>query len=216
MLLLRSSIYGFGQYYGDEYTSSTGLTLSQMEVNAKVIYGYFHGLGWTVNSISALLGNMQAESTINPGRWQGNRVGGDPEGHGYSLVQWTPYTKYTNWVHSTYGSNADPSIIDYAMDRIDYEVNTGIQWISTSSYPMSFKEFTTSTKSPSELAKAFLLNYERPADQSSSVQNYRGELANYWYNYLTGLNPPTPTPGGSKKKKGFKFVLFNKRRRVLI
>lgn len=215
MLILRKSIYGFGEYYGNEFNSSNSLSMTQMQVNAKCIFNYFKGLGWSTNAISAMLGNMQAESSINPGRWQyDNPNPTTSEGIGYSLVQWTPYTKYTEWVKSTYGSGSDPSIIDYALDRIDYEVNNNLQWIATSVYPFTFKEFSTSTKSVSELAKAFLLNYERPADQSTNVQNYRAELANNWYTYLTGITPEPPTPTNKKKRKGFKFVLFNKRRRI--
>ena len=94
-LILRQGI--FGDYYGNTYDSSNSLSQSQMEINATYIYSYLKHKGWTINAISALLGNMQAESSINPGRWQSDRVGGDSDSHGYSLVQWTPYTKYTNW-----------------------------------------------------------------------------------------------------------------------
>jgi hypothetical protein len=83
---------------------------------------------------------------------------------------------------------------------------------------MSFKEFTTSTKSPSYLASVFLHNYER-AGVSAELE--RQTNANYWYKYLTGNTPPDippDNPGGdtptTKKKKGYNFVLFNKRRRI--
>ena len=206
----------FGYYYGNEVTSSNPLTEAQMQANAIYIYSYLSPLGWTVNAVAALLGNMQAESSINPGRWQNDRVGGNPERHGYGLVQWTPYTKYTDWVRDTFGSSADPSTMDHNLARIDYEVQMGIQWGPTSSYPMSFKDFTTSTEHPGELAKAFLLNYERPEDQSESVQNYRNVLAQIWYTYLTGVTPNPPSPVGTPKKKGFNFILFggSKTRRI--
>lgn len=210
MQIIRQGI--LGEYWGDEFNSSSFLPKERQKVNAKYIYTYFKGLGWTLNAISALLGNMEAESSINPGRWQSDRVGGDAEGHGYGLVQWTPYTKYTEWIHSLYGDTSDPSTIDHNLERIDYEVYYEIQWIPTSKYSMSFKEFTVSKDSPGNLAKAFLLNYERPADQSETAQNYRASLANAWYEYLGGINP---TPSKNKKKKKFNFVLFTKRRRII-
>lgn len=122
------------------------------------------------------------------------------------MVQWTPYTKYTNWVQG------DPSTIDNNISRILYEVANGVQWISTSSYPMSFEEFTKSTDTPYNLAMAFINNYERPADPN---QPERGEQANYWYKFLTGVTPPTPTPSRERK---FKWVLYAKKlrdRRIL-
>ena len=87
-----------GTYWGNTYDSSNALTMEQMKINANYIWKALKLQGWTKNAVSAILGNMQSESSINPGRWQSDRVGGNPEGHGYGLVQWTPYTKYTNWV----------------------------------------------------------------------------------------------------------------------
>ncbi len=209
----------FGEYYGNTYDTSNALSKSQMQVNAKYIYSYLLNKGWTKNAICALLGNMQAESSINPGRWQSDRVGGDASGHGYGMVQWTPYTKYTNWC-SEQGLR-DPSEMDTNLARIIYEVNNSIQWYGTGNYSgMSFKEFTTSSESVSYLAVGFLLCYERPADQSSSVQNYRSELANAWYEYLTGVTPEDPdtpiTPTTKSKRKGYNFILFNKRKKMIL
>lgn len=208
-----------GYYYGNDYKSSNPLTTTQMKVNAQYIFAVLSSNGWTMPSICALLGNMQAESTINPGRWQSDRVGGSASGHGYGLVQWTPYTKYTEW--ATSNGYSDPSEMDANISRILYEVTNNIQWIATSSWSgMSFFEFTQSRNSPSDLAKAFLLCYERPANQSSSVQAYRGSLADAWYEYLTGGEYVEPdNPGGDtpvitrKKKKGYKFLLFDRKRR---
>ena len=141
----------FGSYYGNDFNSSNALNYEQMKVNVTYIYSYLTNKGWSVNAISAMCGNMQAESSINPGRWQSDRVGGETSGHGYGLVQWTPYTKYTEWV------SGDPSTMDNNLSRIIYEVENKLQWIATSKYNYSFKEFSTSNKSVSELAIAFLL-----------------------------------------------------------
>lgn len=202
----------YGEYWGNDYNSSNALTLEQMQVNAFYIYSALLDKGWHENAICALLGNMQSESSINPGRWQSDRVGGDSSGHGYSLVQWTPYTKYTNWCSSQ--GYSDPSEMDTAIDRIIYEVENKIQWIATSVYDMTFEDFTKSWNASYILAKAFMLCYERPADQSVTKQNQRGEQANYWYQYLTGKEPFNPNYSKTKKKKGFKFILFDRKRRI--
>lgn len=205
-------------YYGNDFNSSDSLSLEQMRLNATYIYKYFQSVGWSVNSISAMLGNMQAESTINPGRWQGNNVGGGPA---YGLVQWDPFTKYTNW--ATTNGYSDPSEMDSNLARIIYELNQGegYQWITTSEYPLSFREFTKSTEGIGYLTTAFLKNYERAGVERLEE---RIEYASYWYQYLTGDNPPDPdipdVPDPPEpdvpsyiipRKKGYNFILFKRK-----
>ena len=48
---------------------------------------------------------------------------------GYSLVQWTPASKYIGWCNSQ--GLADPSEMDSAIARILFEVENNIQWIGT-------------------------------------------------------------------------------------
>ena len=75
------------------------------------------------------------------------------------------------------------------MERIIYELENHLQWISTSLYPMTFREFSQSDKPPAYLAQAFLYNYERP---KVKPQPARSKQAEYWYQYITGHEPPTP------------------------
>lgn len=206
---LRSGTYG--SYYGSYIGESEPLTSSEMSMNAKYIYSYLKAKGWSLNAISGMLGNLQAESTMNPGRWQSEDVGNTSLGYG--LVQWTPSTKYTEWASSN--GFTDYSEMDSNLARIIYEVENNLQWIATDTYSYSFKEFSTSGLTVSELAKAFLLCYERPADQSESVQNYRSSLAEAWYTELSGTTPSDPsTPSTKAKRKKYNFILFNTRRRT--
>lgn len=189
-LSIRSGNYG--NYWGNDFASSKALNMDQMKLNAEYIYNGLSAKGFTKESICGMLGNIQTESTINPGRWESDRVGGHPKGHGYGLVQWTPYNKYTNWC------NGDPSTMDNNLERINYEVENGIQWIKTKKYPLTFRQFKTSTDSPDYLANAFLTNYERPRDP---IQPRRGRQALFWYDFLNGVSPqpsPTPTPTPEK------------------
>jgi hypothetical protein len=189
--------------------------MSQMKVNANYISSYLQDKGWTLNAIAGLLGNLQHESTINPGRWEGDDVG---DGPGYGLVQWTPYTKYTEW--APLNGYSDPSVMDGNLARIIYEFTHNIQYYATDSYPDTASEFTKSTKLPYYLACAFAFNYERSwvalygtEEEKQALRELRGNSANFWYEYLTGTTPTPPTT--TKKKKGYKFVLFNRRRRIL-
>lgn len=177
------------------------LTLAQMQVNAQLIYDDLIADGWSANSICAMLGNMQTESTINPGIYQS--LDDESDTNGYGLVQWTPNTKYKNWVDSTYG-DGDYGNLYYNLARIKYEIANGLQWISTSTYPMTFEQFKVSTLSVYTLAQVFLYNYERPAVKPNYA---RSTQAVYWYNLLY-----TPASGGfTVANKGFNFILFRKR-----
>lgn len=201
-----------GTYVGSTYDNSNPLSQDDMDWNAFYIWDVlYNNFGWSENAIGAILGNMHAESTINAGRWQSDDVGN--LSGGYSLVQWTPATKYISWVENA-GITDDPSEMDNALLRINYEVQAGIQWIATAQYNFSFEDFTTSTEEAGTLAKAFLLNYERPADQSESVQNYRAKLAEYYYALVSGGDVPDlpdyPTPDNpTKEKNKFNFIFYN-------
>lgn len=117
------------------------------------------------------------------------------------MVQWTPYTKYTEWSPVV----SDPSTMDHNLLRINYEVENEIQWIPTSQYDFSFQDFKTSQDTPYNLAMAFITNYERPL---VPFQPWRGLQANTWFEYLGGIIPPSP-----KDERGFPWVLYEKRKR---
>lgn len=156
------------------------LSYSEMQVNAKNVYAGLSGAGWTDNSIYAVLGNMQSESSINPGIWESLK----PYRGGYGLVQWTPYTKYSEWAGEGWQNNGNKQI-----ERILWELNNGGQWIPTSKYPMSFRDFTKSSESPELLADVWLRNYERPA---VIPQPQRGKQALKWQEFFGETPQPTP------------------------
>ena len=158
------------------------LSTSQMKDNAQYILDYLIAKGWTKNAICGMLGNMQRESTINPGIWQNLDEGNTSLGFG--LVQWTPASKYINWCSS---NGLEPSSMDSNLKRILWELENGEQYYSTDSYPESFSEFTKSTKSVTYLASAFLHNYERAG---VSAESERQNNAQYWYNNLTVSTEP--------------------------
>lgn len=173
------------------------LTQAQMEENATYIWNYLFAQGWTLNAVAGMLGNMQTESTINPGIWQGL----DPshaQPWGFGLVQWTPSTKYTDWCSS---NSLIPDQMDSNLQRIIWEVTNNEQWIPKSPYNYSFYEFTQSTDTAYNLGMAFLKCYERPADPD---QPQRGSQAQAWYDFLGGSPPEPPV---TKKKMPLYFYL---------
>ena len=173
-------------------SSNAYLSMDEMKVNAQYLTGRLLTLNWTYESIAGILGNMQVESTINPGIWE-NLDEGNLSG-GYGLVQWTPASKYTNWADSRGLPWGHP---DSQIARIMYEVDNNIQWIHPS---MTFKQFTDSTLPPYDLAVLFLHHYERPLNPDPEN---RGTKANFWYEYITGNPPPQPP-----KEYDFSLILY--------
>jgi hypothetical protein len=172
------------------YDTNAYLTQDQMTVNAQYILDFFTGQGWTKNAVCGMLGNMQSESGINFGIYES--LDSSSSTNGFGLVQWTPNTKYFNWASSNgYGSDH----VNGELQRILWEVANNEQWISTSTYPMTFQEFTQSTDTAYNLAMVFIKNYERPANPNQPI---RGTQADYWYTNLTGggggIIPPPPPP----------------------
>lgn len=164
---------------GIRSNSGNPLTREQQQQNAREIWGYFQPHNWTLESVSGMLGNMEVESYINPAQWENGQpfyVGG------FGLVQWTPYTKYSEWAGNGWETNYNKQL-----DRIQYELENGLQWDPNGVGGMTFLQYTQSTLTPSQLARLFFNGYER-----GTVYGPRGENANYWYEYLGGVGPLTP------------------------
>lgn len=182
--------------------------------NAKEIYSYLSGLGWTLNAVCGMLGNIGKESAYNPWRWQGDKVGstsGSPwRNQGYGLVQFTNAGKYINSEIAKGATGYGPNFSNKAGKTTDgiaqlycISINFDGGYFVNKNYnfPLTWSQFKSSTDDAGYLAKAWLHNYERPADQSEKVENVRSEEAEYWWDVLQGESPtptPTPTPGNLK------------------
>ena len=145
------------------------LTEAQSLENAQLIANHFNGSDWSKEAVSALVGNMRHESSVNPNMYEYGYDWADDRGFG--LVQWTPRSKYWNWAE---GRNLPPREGDSQLARIDYEVDNNIQWVSnghanrygySDKYDFSFSAFRTNAQSLSveQLTEAFMWNYEGPA-----------------------------------------------------
>lgn len=157
------------------------LTQEQRQQNAREIWGYFQARGWTLESVSGMLGNMQIESGINPGQWEEQYpIYG---AGGFGLVQWTPWSNFSDWAGADWETNYTKQL-----DRIKYELDNGLQWIPVSSDGyMTFQQYTQSTFDPGDLAMIFERGYER----GTPMESERRAAAAYWYDYLGGVGPIT-------------------------
>lgn len=201
------------------------LNQSEMENNANIIINYYRGIGIDDNTIAAILGNMQAESTLSPVL---NERGG---GGGYGLVQWTPKSDLINACNTL---GLSPYTSGDVQIQVIIEEITGPssvrQWYTSQGFISHYynsgatsdmigitgNDFLNNTMgwTPDKLAVMFMAGYERPSyDPSINHYTNRQQYALNWYSYMGGVIPPTPpTPVGGKKNK-FNFVLFNRRRR---
>lgn len=161
------------------------LSTGEMQNNAQIIFNTLLLKGWTKNAIAGMLGNMQKESTINPGIWQ--NLNPNPS-LGWGLVQWTPSTNFTDWAAANGYANDDGDAQLIWIDTVTASVG---QWIPTTQYPETFGEFKVSTQTPEYLADCFLKNFERPGEID---QPDRQRYARYWFDWWEGSPVPPPNP----------------------
>ena len=141
------------------YARNDYQTESQMKVNAQYILNYLRAKGWTKNAVCGMLGNMQSESTISPGRWQDGDAGNMNLGVGLTQLKRILFEVTTT----------DPNEIQYTP--------------KSPQYPLTFQQFTKSTQTPYDLACAFLHCYEKP--KNSQQDATRGAQATEWFNALS-------------------------------
>lgn len=193
-------------YYIDSASASDVLTQEHQEANALYIYSWCKDVhpDWTPNAIAAICGNFQHEGIMNPSQWEyGYNMSTE---HGYGLGQWTPASDLLNWLSVEGFPRYE---IDGQMARIAWEAENGQQWISTSSYPISFFDFLVSEDSPADLASAWLYDWERPLEPAAT-ESIRRQDAEKWYRYLTGEEPTPPEPLPSKRKR-MSIILYHRR-----
>ena len=173
-------------------------------INAQKVVDYLYksGSDWTKESISALIGNMKHESSINPNMYE---YGYDWEDdRGFGLVQWTPRSKFWNWGVSEGYSENELRSGDSQLARIDYEVDHNIQYIANGyqvrygmgdKYDFSFTDFRTNQPNLTveQLTEAFMWNYEGPAyEAGTNSLSSRQSFAIRAFNELNWNDEPDP------------------------
>ena len=165
------------------WTARNGyLTAAETAGNAQEVANFFLAQGWSRNAISAMIGNMQGESGVNPGIWEELR----PYWRGYGLTQWSPYTKLSDWADNlgyTWLDNGPTQC-----KRIDWESLNNEQWFRNDHIgvdpPISFTEFSVSNLPLNTLTNYFLWFYEHPTDPGPTTQAIRQGYAQNWYDTL--------------------------------
>lgn len=150
-----------------------------MRNNAIIAYLFFKERGYSVNTISAICGNMAVESHINPATYQGWAEDGDPNDNtlGYGLIQWTPPSKILNWLDANNYSYIDGDAQLLWIHTLS--TNTMGEWFQNTDpdrgqYYESFTDFMGDTTHSLEwLTKCFQYSLERGGYGSESQRlNY--------------------------------------------
>lgn len=210
-------------------TGAYGRNSAEAKDNAEMFYGTMYSLGWCLEAVCAALGNQSGESGYNPWRWGSDDVlastsqwidtrepnpNPPPQNlnHAYGLFQQDPAGKYLHRQYAmslpTYAPNYSnisgrPEDGDAQCRYLHWicSDSSGGEWLPSASqtYGMPFTDFyTNSGNHPvAFLVRTFFHCYER-----GTWDNVRITDAEYWYNYLGGITPPTPptppTPTGRK------------------
>lgn len=162
-----------------------------------MIWEYFINKGLTAAGVAGLMGNLYAESGLNPKNLQnsfekklgytdstyteavdnGNYTNFAKDGAGYGLAQWTYHTRKSALQQFATQNGKSIGDLNMQLDFLYHELST------------SYKNLLTllkKTKSVKEASDAFLTQFERPADQGTAVKNKRYNYAQEYYNKYAG------------------------------
>lgn len=190
----------------------------------KVIWDYFKAKGLNDFGIAGLMGNLYAESGLKPTNLQNTyekKLGyTDAEytaavdqrkytnfvkdSAGYGLAQWTYWSRKQNLLDFAQSKNKSIGDLNMQLDFLYKELSEG--------YKNSVLKVLCEAKSVLEASNSVLLKFERPADQSTTVQNKRAGFGQTYYDKYADKpateesSKPATTPttgtntGGTKMK----------------
>lgn len=162
-------------------------------MSESAIWNYLKSQGLSDCGVAGLMGNLYAESGLNPRNLQNSyekSLGYDDDSYtlavdngtytnfvndsaGYGLAQWTYWSRKQALLAYCKASGASIGSLDTQLGFLMKELSEGYQ---------SVLRVLKSTSSILEASNAVLLQFERPADQSTAVQNKRTSYGQSFYN----------------------------------
>lgn len=172
--------------------------------NEKTIWNYLKGKGLNEYAVAGIMGNLYAESALNPQNLQNNgnnKLGMTDaqftaaydngsysnfvrDGYGYGLAQWTYRSR--KQALADFAKAAGKSIGDLGM-QLNY------LWKELQGYT-SVMKVLNSAKSVRAASDVILTQFERPADQGTAVQERRAGYGQTYYNKYAATKV-APTSG---------------------
>lgn len=194
-----------GDYLYNKHYEIAELVNARLDTSdARIIWNYLIGRIGNPYGVAGIMGNLQAESNLCSYRLQGDFTDGyttskdytakvdngtiskndfvhnGPNGGGYGLAQWTFYTLkqglYEMWKSGDYTSIGDLELhLDFLWETLNTSEFSGV---------LNVLKNATSIR---EASDKFLHDFERPADQSESVEIARANMGQNWYDKYANM-----------------------------
>lgn len=168
---------------------------------AKTIWDFLIGKGLNAYAVAGIMGNLQAESALNPQNLQntyekklgytdntytqavdnGTYTNFVKDSAGYGLAQWTYWSRKQALLQ--YAQSAKKSIGDLAM-QLEF------LWKELQGYTSVMKTLKSAT-SVRQASDAILTGYEKPANQGESVKTKRAGYGQTFYDKYASTNTGT-------------------------
>lgn len=167
--------------------------------NEEKIWNYFKDKGLSDAGIAGLMGNLFAESGLKPENLQntyekkfgmsdkeytnavdnGSYTNFIKDSAGYGLAQWTYWSRKQGLIEYAHEKNKSIGDLEMQLQFLYKELGQGYKKVLST---------LQSTSSIREASDSVLLNFERPADQSVSVQVRRADFSKSYYNKYAKVN----------------------------
>lgn len=181
------------------------------KTNEEKIWNYFIGKGLSKAGAAGLMGNLFAESALNPKNLQnsfekklehtddsytaavdnGTYSNFVRDSAGYGLAQWTFWSRKQNMLEFARAAAKSIGDLEMQLDFLFKELSEGYKGV------LATLKATASVKAASD---SVLLNFERPADQSNAVKVKRAGYGQTYYDKYAGT---TSKPGNGGNSMGY-------------
>lgn len=163
-----------------------------MASNEQRIWNYLKSKGLNDFGVAGLMGNLYAESALNPKNLQqtfekklgytdatytesvdnGTYTNFVKDSAGYGLAQWTYWSRKQNLLNFAQAAGKSIGDLDMQLDFLWKELNDGYRGVL---------DLLRNATSVLEASNEILLKFERPANQSVSVQEKRASYGQVYY-----------------------------------
>ena len=166
-------------------------------MNEKLIWDFIYGKCKNAYGTAALMGNLMAESSLNPANVTGSK---DPDyikkadagvidfvhdGKAFGLVQWCFRTRKEGLLN--YAKSKGTSVGDIRT-QLEY------MWTELQSYKMAYNAVVNSTNIR-ESSDVIMLRYEKPSDTSETMKKRRANYGQKFYDMFADGKPDVKPTG---------------------
>lgn len=177
--------------------------------NEKAIWNFLIGKGMNAYAAAGIMGNLYAESAFNPRNLQNSyekKFGLTDEEYtaavdagtytnfakdcaGYGLAQWTYHTRKQGLLSKAKAAGKSVG---------DLNIQLSFLWEELQGYKKVMQQLKVAG-SVAEAASAFMIGFERPADQSATAQKKRASYGQKYFDKYAGSRPAAPSTSGKNE-----------------